>query len=119
VKDGSGAIHAQGTIPATAFYLDRMDENAAAAWTAAMEATVFTGGLHHLQPHAAALKVAHPLMLRAIAAGEKDNDSVMRADCDCLRCDFPAGVLHASTAIRRTAGARCGTQPAGSGRWCR
>jgi hypothetical protein len=34
-----------------------------------MEATVFTGWIYdHLKPHAAALKVAHPLMLRAIAA---------------------------------------------------
>ena len=33
-----------------------------------MEATVFTGWIYdHLQPHAAALNVAHPLMLRAIA----------------------------------------------------
>jgi len=31
-------------------------------WTAAMEATVFTRRIYdHLQPHAAALKVAHPL----------------------------------------------------------
>jgi len=34
-------------------------------WTAAMEATIFTGWIYdHLKPHAAALKVAHPLMLR-------------------------------------------------------
>jgi hypothetical protein len=39
-------------------------------WTAAMEGTVFSGWIYdHLKPHAAALKVAHPLMLRAIAAG--------------------------------------------------
>jgi hypothetical protein len=31
-------------------------------WTAAMEATVFTGWIYdHLKPHAAALKVAHPI----------------------------------------------------------
>jgi hypothetical protein len=31
-----------------------------------MEATMFTGWIYdHLKPHAAALKVAHPLMLRA------------------------------------------------------
>ena len=34
-----------------------------------MEATMFSGWIYdHLKPHAAALKVAHPLMLRAIAA---------------------------------------------------
>jgi hypothetical protein len=37
-----------------------------------MEATVFSGRIYdHLQPHAAALKVAHPLMLRAIGAVKK------------------------------------------------
>src|SRR5712664_435281 len=42
-----------------------------------MEATVFTGWIYdHLQPHAAARKVAHPLMLRAIAAAKKKNDRV-------------------------------------------
>ena len=40
-----------------------------------MEATMFTGWIYdHLKPHAAALKVAHPLMLRAIAAAKKKND---------------------------------------------
>ena len=72
VKDGSGAIHAEGAIPATRFDLDRWMKTLPQPWTAAMEATVFTGWIYdHLQPHAAALKVAHPLMLRAIAAAKK------------------------------------------------
>jgi transposase len=56
-------------------------------WTAAMEATIFTGWIYdHLKPHAAALKVAHPLMLRAIAAGKKKNDRIdANKICDCLR----------------------------------
>jgi len=37
-------------------------------WRAGMEATVFTGWIYD----AAALKVAHPLMLRAIAAAKKN-----------------------------------------------
>ena len=46
-------------------------------WTVAMEATVFTGWIYdHLLPHGAALKVAHPLMLRAIAAAKKKNDRI-------------------------------------------
>jgi hypothetical protein len=46
-------------------------------WTGAMEATVFTGWIYdHLKPYAAALKVAHPLMLRAIAAAKKKNDRI-------------------------------------------
>ncbi len=37
-----------------------------------MEATMFTGWIYaHLKPRAAGLKVAHPLMLCAIAAAKK------------------------------------------------
>src|SRR2546426_658411 len=42
-------------------------------WTVAMEATIFTGWIYdHLLPHAQQVKVAHPLMLRAIAAAKKE-----------------------------------------------
>ncbi len=42
-----------------------------------MEATIFTGWIYdHLLPHVAAVKVAHPLMLRAIAASKKNNDRI-------------------------------------------
>jgi transposase len=102
VKDGSGAIHVEGTIPATRFDLDRWMKTLPQPWTAAMEATVFTGWIYdHLQPHAAALKVAHPLMLRAIAAAKKKNDRIDASKiCDCLRCDFLPECYMASTAIR-------------------
>jgi transposase len=71
-------------------------------WTAAMEATMFTGWIYdHLKPHAAALKVAHPLMLRAIAAAKKKNDRIDASKiCDCLRCDFLPECHMAPTAIR-------------------
>jgi transposase len=102
VKDGSGTIHAEGTIPATRFDLDRWMRTLPQPWTAAMEATVFTGWIYdHLLPHAAALKVAHPLMLRAIAAAKKKNDRIDASKiCDCLRCDFLPECYMASTAIR-------------------
>ena len=102
VKDGSGKIHAEGTIPATRFDLDRWMKKLPQAWTAAMEATVFTGWIYdHLQPHATALKVAHPLMLRAIAAAKKKNDRIdANKICDCLRCDFLPECYMPSTAIR-------------------
>jgi transposase len=102
VKDGSGAIHAEGTLPATRLDLDRWMKTLPQPWTAAMEATVFTGWIYdHLQPHAAALKVAHPLMLRAIAAAKKKNDRIdAQKICDCLRCDFLPECYMASTAIR-------------------
>jgi transposase len=45
--------------------------------------------------------VAHPLMLRAIAAAKKKNDRIdARKICDCLRCDFLPECYMASTAIR-------------------
>ena len=102
VKDGSGTIPAEGTIPATRFDLDRWMKTLPQPWTAAMEATVFTGWIYdHLQPHAAGLKVAHPLMLRAIAAAKKKNDRIDASKiCDCLCCDFLPECYMASTAIR-------------------
>ena len=67
-----------------------------------MEATIFTGWIYdHLLPHAAQVKVAHPLMLRAIAAAKKKNDRVDAGKiADCLRCDFLPECHMAPTAIR-------------------
>jgi transposase len=102
VKDGSGKIHAEGSIPATRIDLDRWIKALPQPWSAAMEATMFTGWIYdHLKPHAAVLKVAHPLMLRAIAAAKKKNDRIDAGKiCDCLRCDFLPESYMASTAIR-------------------
>jgi len=102
VKDASGAIHAAGMIPATRLDLDRWMKTLPQPWTLAMEATMFTGWIYdHLKPHAAALKVAHPLMLRAIAAAKKKNDRIdANKICDCLRCDFLPECYMAPTAIR-------------------
>jgi transposase len=68
----------------------------------AMEATIFTGWIYdHLFPHAEKVKVAHPLMLRAIAAAKKKNDKIDAAKiADCLRCDFLPECHMASTEIR-------------------
>jgi transposase len=72
VKDASGRIHTEGKIPATRLGLDLWMKTLPQPWTVAMEATMFTGWIYdHLLPHAAAVKVAHPLMLRAIAAAKK------------------------------------------------
>ena len=102
MKDGSGTIHTQGTIPATRLHLDHWMKTLPQPRTAAMEATLFTGWIYdHLRPHAAALKVAHPLMLRAIAAAKKKNDRIDATKiCDCLRCDFLPQCYMASTEIR-------------------
>jgi transposase len=102
VKDGSGKVHAEGTIPSKRFDLDQWMKTLPQPWTAAMEATLFTGWIYdHLKPHAAAVKVAHPLMLRAIAAAKKKNDRIdANKICDCLRCDFLPECYMASTDIR-------------------
>ena len=48
------------------------------------------------------MKVAHPLMLRAIAAAKKKNDRIdANKICDCLRCDFLPKSYMAPTAIRK------------------
>src|SRR6202163_469090 len=102
VKDASGRVYTERSLPATRFDLDRWMKTLPQPWTAAMEATVFTGWIYdHLPPHAAALTVAHPLILRAIAAAKKKNDRIDASKiCDCLRCDFLPECYMASTAIR-------------------
>ena len=102
VKDGSGKVFAEGSLSATRLDLDHWMGSLPQPWSAAMEATMFTGWIYdHLMPHAAALKVAHPLMLRAIATAKKKNDRIDASKiCDCLRCDFLPECYMASTAIR-------------------
>jgi transposase len=76
VKEASGRIQQQGTIPATRTDLDRWMNTLPQPWTVAREATLFTGWIYdHLLPHAAQVKVAHPVMLRAMPAAKK-NDKV-------------------------------------------
>jgi transposase len=67
-----------------------------------MEATIFTGWIYdYLLPHAEKVKVAHPLMLRAIAAAKRKNDKIDASKiADCLRCDFLPECHMASTEIR-------------------
>jgi transposase len=55
-----------------------------------MEATIFTCWIYdQLRPYAAPVKVAHPLMLRAIVAAMKKNDRIdANKISDGPRCDF-------------------------------
>jgi transposase len=102
VKDVSGRVQQQGTIPATRTELDSWMKTLPQPWTVAMEATIFTGWIYdHLLPHATQVKVAHPVMLRAIAAAKKKNDRIDAGKiADCLRCDFLPECHMASTEIR-------------------
>jgi transposase len=87
VKDVSGRIQRQGTVAASRTELDNWMKTLPQPWTVAMEATIFTGWIYdHLRPQAAQVKVAHPLMLRAIAAAKKKNDRNRRRQ----NCRLPA-----------------------------
>ena len=102
VKDVSGRVHQEGKLGATRRELDSWMRTLPKPWTVAMEATIFTGWIYdHLRPHAAQIKVAHPLMLRVIAAAKKKNDRVDASKiADCLRCDFLPECHMASIEIR-------------------
>jgi transposase len=102
VKDSSGQVHQEGQVGATRWELDGWMKTLPQPWAVAMEATIFTGWIYdHLLPHAQQVKVAHPLMLRAIAAAKKKNDRIDAGKiADCLRCDFLPECHMASTQIR-------------------
>jgi transposase len=102
MKNASGQIHRQGTIGATRNELDTWMTTLPQPWTVVMEAIIFTGWIYdHLLPHAAQVKVAHPVMLRAIAASKKKNDRIDAGKiADCLRCDFLPECHMVSTEIR-------------------
>jgi hypothetical protein len=98
VKDAAGAVLAEGTISSTWQSLNDWIRTLHQLWTVAMEATMFTRWIYdHLLPHAAAVKVAHPLLLRAIAASKKkpwlnqslllcvSHEASQRVDITCAR----------------------------------
>ena len=103
VKDISGKVQSEGKIPATRQGLRKWVGTLSKPWTVAMEATMFTGWIYdYLRPHAAAVKVAHPLMLRAIAVAKKKNDRIDAGRiADCLRCDFLPECYMAPMEIRQ------------------
>ena len=77
VKDAAGRVYQEGKIGSTRWELDERIRTMPQPRRIAMEATIFTGWIYdHLLPHAEKVKVAHPLMLRAIAAAKKKNDSI-------------------------------------------
>ena len=102
VKDAAGKVHQEGKIGSTRRELDAWVKTVPQPRTIAMEATIFTGWIYdHLLPHAEKVKVAHPLMLRAIAAAKRKNDKIDASKiADCLRCDFLPECHMASTEIR-------------------
>jgi hypothetical protein len=80
IKDASGQVQQEGKVGATRWELDDWMRTLPQPWTVAMEATIFTGWIYdHLLPHAQQVKVAHPLMLRAIAVAKKKTTGLMPA----------------------------------------
>ena len=66
VKDGSGRIHAEGSISATRLELDHWMRSLPQLWSAAMEAAMFTDWIYdHLQPRAAMLRYRRTKKSRA------------------------------------------------------
>ena len=120
VKDASGQVHREGTIGATRNELDCWIRTLPQPRIMAMEATIFTGWIYdHLLPHAEQVKVAHPLMLRAIAAQRRRTIGSMparsRTACAAIFCRnatwppqrFGIGAAH------------CATGTCWCARWCR
>jgi transposase len=102
IKTADGRVHREGKLGASRNELDCWMKTLPQPWSAAMEATIFTGWIYdHMLPHAAQVKVAHPVMLRAIAAAKKKNDRIDAGKlADCLRCDFLPECHIAPTEIR-------------------
>ena len=119
-KDAAGGVHQEGKVRVTRCDLDFWIATLPPPRTFAMEATIFTGWIYdHLLPHAEKVKVAHPLMLPAIAAAKKKNDRIDAAKiADCLRCDS----LLSATSPRPRSGTGAGffaTATWCRNRWCR
>ena len=89
-KTEDGRIVQEGEVAATRAALSAWAEHLPGPWIGALEATLFTGWIYdHLQPYAQQLKVAHPVLLKAIAASKKKNDRVdARKISDLVRVDL-------------------------------
>ncbi len=102
VKDAAGCVLKEGKIGSTRQELSAWVQTLPQPRMIAMEATIFSGWIYdHLLPHAEKVKVAHPLMLRAIAVAKRKNDRLDAAKItDYLRCDILPECHMAATAIR-------------------
>jgi transposase len=82
IKELDGRLVEQGIIAADRTAVGEWVKSLPGPWIGAMEATIFTGWIYDfLIPHAVAVKVAHPEMLKAITAAKKKND---RADAEMI-----------------------------------
>jgi transposase len=102
IKRQDGSIRQEGVIDATRAGL-RQWASQQQPWVGAMEATLFTGWIYdELKPYAVTLKVAHPLMLKAITVSKKKNDRIDASKiADLLRCDLLPECYMAPPEIRQ------------------
>lgn len=102
-KRQDGRVVAQGEVASRRRDLAAWARSLRGPWIGGLEATLFTGWIYDtLQPLAQELKVAHPLMRRAIAASKKKNDKIDAAKiADLVRCDLLPECYMAPKEIRR------------------
>jgi transposase len=102
VKLADGQVIREGSSPARRDSLRQWAASLDRPWVGAMEATLFTGWIYDLlKPLAVDLKVAHPYLLRAIAASKKKNDRIDASKiADALRADLLPECYMAPSEIR-------------------
>lgn len=102
IKIQTGDIVEAGTVAANRSALREWLARIPQSWRGAMEATLFSGWIYDfLKPHARELKVAHPQMLKAIAASKKKNDRIdAEKIADLLRCNLLPECYMASEEVR-------------------
>jgi transposase len=90
VKLADGRIVKEGGVATKRRELRPWVEQLPKPWHGALEATLFSDWIYDfLLPHARALQVANPAMLKAITAAKKKNDRVdARTIADLLRCNL-------------------------------
>jgi len=89
-KTADGNIADEGTVAAERAALRAWAEARPLPWHGAMEATLFSGWIYDtLKPYAQQLDMAHPAMMKAIAAGKKKDDQIdARKISDLIRCNW-------------------------------
>jgi transposase len=90
LRKSDGTIVQEGTIAATREALTGLLQCLPQPWAAGLEATLFSAWIYdHIREQGGSVKVAHSMMLQAIAAGKRKNDRVdARKISDLLRCDY-------------------------------
>jgi transposase len=102
IKAIDGELIQEGRLLAERSALRAWAGSQSLPWQGAMEATLFSGWIFDtLQPYAAKLEMAHPAMIKAIAAAKKKNDRIdARTIADLLRCHLLPSCHVASPEIR-------------------